>query len=114
MHFGRWEGLSWRQIARRFPRLSRAWLSDFPHYPIPDGEGFDAFRRRVRAELRQIVTANRGRSAVVVTHAGPVRLILSQALGVPPRHMFRLAVDPGALSVIDFALHGATVRLVNG
>jgi hypothetical protein len=51
IHFGRWEGLSWRQIARRFPRLSRVWLTHFPHHPIPGAEPFDAFKRRVTCEL---------------------------------------------------------------
>ena len=47
MHFGCWEGLSWRQIARRFPRLSRAWVTLFPHQPIPGAERFRAFKKRV-------------------------------------------------------------------
>jgi len=65
IYFGRWEGLSWQQIARQFPRLSRMWLTRFPHHPIPGAERFGA-------------------------------------LGVPNRNLFRMASDPGALTVIDF------------
>jgi alpha-ribazole phosphatase len=114
IHFGRWEGLSWRQIARRFPRLSRAWLADFPHHPIPDAETFDVFRKRVTRELEEIVAANIGGCAVVVTHAGVARLMLARALGVPHRNVFRVALNPGGISVIDFSPDGATVQLVNG
>ena len=42
------------------------------------------------------------------------RLILAGALGVPDRNLFRMTLDPGALSVIDFFQDGATVQLVNG
>jgi broad specificity phosphatase PhoE len=114
IHFGRWEGLSWRQIARQFPRLSRMWLTRFPHHPIPGAERFDAFKKRVARELDEIVTANAGNCAAIVTHAGVARLILAGALGVPDRNLFRMTLDPGALSVIDFLQDGATVQLVNG
>ena len=114
IHFGRWEGLSWRQIARQFPRLSRMWLTRFPHHPIPGAERFDAFKKRVTRELDEIMTANTGSCVAIVTHAGVARLILAGALGVPDRNLFRMALDPGALSVIDFFQDGATVQLVNG
>ena len=114
MHFGCWEGLTWRQIARRFPRLSRAWLTRFPHQSIPGAERFDTFKRRVARELNDIVAANPGRCVAIVTHAGVVRLIVAHALGVPDRQLFRIALDPSALSVIDVFQDGATVQLVNG
>lgn len=114
MHFGCWEGVSWRQIARRFPRLSRAWLTRFPHQSIPGAEPFRAFKSRVRRELNEIVTANPERCVAIVTHAGVARLIVARALGVPDRQMSRIAMDPSALSVIDVFQDGATVQLVNG
>lgn len=114
IHFGCWEGLSWRQIARRFPRLSHAWLRRFPHQPIPGAESFHAFKKRVERELDEIVTANPGGCVAIVTHAGVARLIVARALGIPDRQIFRIASDPSALSVIDFFQDGATVQLVNG
>jgi broad specificity phosphatase PhoE len=114
IHFGRWEGLSWRQVARRFPRLSRGWLTHFPNQSIPDAERFDAFKKRVTRELDEIVSANTGSCVAIVTHAGVVRLILAGALGAPDRNLFRMALNPGALSVIDFFRDSAIVQLVNG
>lgn len=113
MHFGCWEGLSWRQIARRFPRLSRAWVARFPHQPIPGAEGFHAFKKRVERELDEIVKANRGKCVAIVTHAGVARLIVARTLGVQDQHLFRIGLDPSALSVIDVFPDGANIRLVN-
>ncbi len=90
------------------------WLTRFPHHPIPGAERFDAFKKRVTFELDKIVTANTGSCVAIVTHAGVARLILAGALGVPDRNLFRMALDPGALSVVDFFQDGATVQLVNG
>ena len=114
MHFGSWEGLSWRQIARRFPRVSRTWLTRFPHQPIPGAESFDAFKKRIARELDEIVKNNPGHCVAIVTHAGVVRLIIGRALGIPDRQLFRIASDPSGLSVIDMFPGGATVQLVNG
>lgn len=114
MHFGSWEGLSWRQVARRFPRLSRAWLRRFPHHPIRGAERFDAFKERVERELDALVAANMGACAAVVTHGDVARLILAGALGIPDRNLFRIALDPGAVSMIDFTREGALVHFVNG
>jgi alpha-ribazole phosphatase len=114
MSFGCWEGLSWRQIARRFPRLSRAWLTRFPGQPIPSAESFQVFKRRVTRELSEIVIANPERCVAIVTHAGVARLIVARALGVADRQMSRIAINPSALSVIDLYPNGATVHLVNG
>jgi broad specificity phosphatase PhoE len=114
MHFGCWEGLSWRQIARRFPRLSRAWVTHFPHQPIPGAERFRAFKKRVARELDEIVAANPGGCVAIVTHAGVARLIVARALGLQDQQLFRIAVDPSALSVVDAFQDGATVQLVNG
>jgi broad specificity phosphatase PhoE len=40
MHFGRWEGRSWREIARTNPSAARSWLKHFPKHRAPGGEAF--------------------------------------------------------------------------
>jgi broad specificity phosphatase PhoE len=114
MRFGKWEGLSWNQIARRFPRLASSWIQRFPHQTIPGAEPVPQFRKRVAAGVREIVAANRGRCALVVTHAGVIRFTLGRVLGLPARNLFRLAQDSCAVNVIDFLQKGALVRCING
>ena len=114
IHFGRWQGLSWAEITRRFPQAARRWLNDFPRQRIPGGEDFAEFKRRVRRELRKIVAAHPGGCAMVVAHAGVIRIALASALGVPDRYLFRIAQDCGGVNVIDYFPDGAIVRCVNG
>ncbi len=114
MHFGRWEGLSWPDIARTFPQAARAWLTHFPKHRPPGGEAFAAFRQRALRELNQIVSTNPGRCVVVVSHAGVTRIVLARALGMTDRHLFRLAQDPCAINVIDYFRDGVVVSCVNG
>jgi alpha-ribazole phosphatase len=114
IHFGEWEGLSWNQIATRFPEQSTLWIERFPRQTISGGEPIGQFRKRIAAAVREIVAANRGQCALVVTHAGVIRFTLGRALGLPARNLFRLAQDSCAVNVIDFLEKGAIVRCING
>lgn len=114
MRFGQWEGLSWNQIARRFPRLASSWIERFPYQAIPGAEPLQQFRKRIAAGVREIVTENRGQCALVVTHAGVIRFTLARVLGLPAQNLFRLAQDSCAVNVIDFLEKGAIVRCING
>jgi hypothetical protein len=95
MHFGAWEGLSWKQIVHRHPRLAQRWANRFPYSQIPSAERFEHFVQRVRREVREIVQMNWGRCVLVVTHAGVIRVALANALGMRMKHLFRIAVNPG-------------------
>ncbi len=114
MSFGPWEGLSWKQVTSRFPRAARLWAERFPHHAIPGGEPFRDFKRRVAQAVREIVRVNPGRCAVIVSHAGVIRVALARVLGLPDRNLFRLEQDPCAVNVIDVFDDGAIVRLMNG
>lgn len=114
MHFGRWEGLSWPEIAKTSPHTARAWLTHFPKHRAPGGEAFAAFKRRALHELNHIVSKNRGRCVVVVSHAGVTRVALARALGMTDDHLFRLAQDPCAINVIDYFRDTVVVNCVNG
>jgi alpha-ribazole phosphatase len=114
MHFGRWQGLSWEQITKRYPRLATLWLKRFPSQPVPGAERFVHFKKRVKTELHRIVAANQGRCVLVVTHAGVIRIALADALGITDRNMSRLAQDYCGVNVIDHFADGVTVRCVNG
>jgi len=111
--FGRWQGLSWEQVREQSPQFARLWAKQFPHRRVPGGEGFVEFKTRIRRELRAIAVANPAQSVLVVTHAGVIRVALASALGMPDRNLFRFALDPCGLSVIDHFRHGAVVRCVN-
>jgi broad specificity phosphatase PhoE len=114
INFGQWEGLSWDQIARRFPKLAALWIERFPRQAIPGGEPISQFKKRIAAGIREIVGANQGQCALIVTHAGVIRFTLGKALGLPAGNLFRLVQDSCAVNVIDYLEKGAVVRCING
>ena len=114
IHFGRWQGLSWAEVGKRFPRVAHRWQKGFHRQGIPGGEDFAGFKRRVRSTLIKIVEAHPGECAIVVAHAGVLRVVIATALGMGDRYLFRIAPDYGRLNIIDYFPGGAIVRCVNG
>lgn len=76
--FGKWEGLTWREIERQDEAYARRWIAERPRLPAPNGEDFRDFEQRVLNEVRFLsmeAEAN-GRDIAVVTHAGVLRVVL--------------------------------------
>lgn len=77
INFGAWEGLTYRQILKKNPRIYRKWLDDPFCVDIPNGERMVDFVRRVREGFRTIVKNNASATLALVSHLGPMRVILN-------------------------------------
>ena len=111
--FGAWDGLTYGEIARRYPAELTRWQGSTTVAP-PNGESLDELTERVGAARRRVMHAYAGSSVVVVTHATPVRAVLQDALQAGAAALWRLRVTPGALSVVRYWDDGAAeVAMVN-
>jgi broad specificity phosphatase PhoE len=100
MDFGIFEGLRYDEIAVKHKDIYDRWINDPRKNTIPEGESFTAFETRVMGKIKEIVSANPGKSVAVVTHGGVVRLILSNILK-PPRFWDIKMVKPGTVTIIE-------------
>ncbi len=114
IHFGVWEGLTFGEITERYPEELQARFNDLTTYRIPGGESLMDVRDRVLPKLRDILARHDGQSLALVAHAGVNRVILSEALGLPLTHLFRLDQNYGCLNIIDYLPDFTVVRLLNG
>jgi alpha-ribazole phosphatase len=114
IHFGVWEGLSFEEIAAHYPRELQARFQDLANFRIPGGESLMDVRRRALPRLKEILDQHPGQSVLLVAHAGINRIILSEALGLPLNHLFRLDQNYGCLNIIDYFPDLPVVRLING
>ena len=114
IHFGVWEGLSFAEIAERYPAELQARFRDLANFRIPEGESLGDVRARALPRLNELISRHHEQAFVVVAHAGVNRVILSEALGLPPDNLFRLDQAYGCLNIIDYFPDMAVVRLLNG
>lgn len=114
IHFGVWEGLTFAEIAARYPQELESRLRDLAGYRIPEGESLLDVQRRVLPRLKEILAEYPGQSLALVAHAGINRVILADALGLSLSHFFRLDQNYGCLNIIDYFPDFTVVRLLNG
>jgi alpha-ribazole phosphatase len=107
--FGRWEGLTFRQIARRDPKLVDRWAGLDPGFRFPGGESLSAFRRRLGAAWRRVLRRPE-REVAVVTHGGVIRALLCRARRLPPERYPEVRVRVG--SVTTLRVRGRSLRVV--
>ncbi len=94
--FGRWEGMAWRDV----PRAEvAAWNADIANVAPGGGETVASMYARCAALVADLRRDGSG-SAVLVTHSGPIRCLLANALGLGPEGVLSVQVDFGALSSI--------------
>jgi len=112
--FGDWEGHTFAEVQHRWPDELRDWLADTTVSP-PGGESFDAAAMRVRRARDQITARFHGRSVLVVAHVTPIKLMVQEALAAPLSALFRMELQPGSLTEIEWYAGGiASLRLFNG
>jgi alpha-ribazole phosphatase len=112
---GKWEGLTAEEIKQRYPEEFAAWRSDLLNYRPPEGECLIDVRDRILPEYKKIVSSHAGQEIALLLHGGVNRVILAEALGLPPLNLFRIDQAFGALNIIEhFEDDMAVVKLLNG
>lgn len=101
MDFGAWEMRAWDDIPRQ---QVDDWAADLIHYRPGGGENVLAMAARV-ADFYGAVQRQR-RDAVIICHAGTIRLMTALHAGLPPAEAaLQAALTPGSIA------YGATIIL---
>ena len=98
--FGDWEGLSPNDILEESAETLNAWWKAPTRVIPPNGEAFLDFRSRVLKAFNDITETHAGENLLLVTHAGVIRVIMMQILGMQDENLFRLNVDYASLTRI--------------
>ncbi|MGH2510412.1 MAG: histidine phosphatase family protein [Ktedonobacteraceae bacterium] len=112
-NFGAWEGLSRAEVVAQDATRLHTWEQDATMAP-PDGESFAAMQQRVCTYIEQLAEKHAEQALALVSHVGPIKVLLAAAIEAPLSASFRIFLDPATISVIDWQAGGhALVRLVN-
>jgi broad specificity phosphatase PhoE len=108
---GRWDGRNHADIIGT-PEYQQLVTSSDPI--IPGGERLGDARDRTVAAVSQALADNElGASIVLVSHAGPLRVLLAHYLGMNVAHFHRLRLSPASVSVVRFDSEEGLPRILS-
>jgi len=113
LDFGDVDGLRFEEVETRYPELARAWTETPASVRFPGGESLADLRARVLPAVAAIRARHRAAAVAIVAHAGVLRVVLADALGLPDDAFFRLDQAHGGVSVVDWLADTPVVRVVN-
>ncbi|MCK4520205.1 MAG: histidine phosphatase family protein [Candidatus Omnitrophica bacterium] len=102
MNFGLFEELKYEEIIKVYPKLYREWIDNPMRVKIPGGEGLVELEKRVKEGLSFISSQNAGKTIALVSHGGPIRIILCQALKLGLESFWKVEQEIGTLRIIDY------------
>jgi alpha-ribazole phosphatase len=109
--FGRWEAMSFAEIAAADPAAVDRWAALEDDFTFPGGESISAFRRRIGAVAGRIAADPSG-TVAAFSHGGVIRLLICHFLGLEYRRYLLFDVRPGSLSEISIdGGKGVLIRL---
>jgi alpha-ribazole phosphatase len=112
MHFGDWENRLWDDI----PRADLdAWAAAPFDYTPPGGESAATMATRVIAFATQLASAPTHPDAdlVVVSHQGPLRVLMAHWLDLPRESWLKLPLDFAASTCIELSRQGNRLLWLN-
>jgi probable phosphomutase (TIGR03848 family) len=108
---GEWTGKSLNRL-----RLRPEWRT-VQHHPggfrFPGGESFTELQARIVSTLSRLAEQHRGQTIVAVSHADPIKLAVTHAMGTHVDLFQRVAIGLCSVSAVVYRPEGPLVLTVN-
>lgn len=101
VHFGEWEGRTYAEIAA-LPRAERMLAGD---EAAPGGESLAHLCARVEGfvdRLQRTDWSREGPTVLIVSHGGPLRVLVCRMLGLPAKDHWRFDVEHASLTELTW------------
>jgi len=95
LHFGDWEGASAAELFERSPLAIENFWRDPLSFPAPNSEPLPSLKNRVLEAWQALMAddlASRDEEILVVTHGGPMRIMLAERDGIGLRDLLKIEV----------------------
>lgn len=108
---GRWEGMKQSEIVASDEY--RRFIANPIAESIPGGEKLTAARDRMVASVEQALADNEiGAAIVLVSHAGPLRVLIAHYLGMDLASYHRLRLLPTSVTALEFDAERGVPRVL--
>ena len=104
MYYGDWEALPGKDLETNHRDALRAFFQC--RLPAPGGETVATLRTRVSESVREIVSAHRGGTVMVVSHGNAMMGLMAELLGLPVEATWSFAFDNTSVTRLQFSKSG--------
>ncbi len=111
--FGKLEGLTFEEITEQYPEMGEALGKWNPHPDFPGGERLTDMDKRVRRFIQSLDGHTSEETVLVVSHAGTLRLMICNLLGIGMEHWRHMQLDLASVSVLYTYPQGAILQTLN-
>lgn len=113
IHFGRWEGYTYKQAMADNPDLLTAIYNGKTEVCMPEGESFRLVQKRAVAALDECIEKYLGCTFVVVAHGGALCTMICKILGKSLSEMWSIEQKYTAISIIEYDNGKGEFRMFN-
>jgi len=113
MNFGVIERLSYQEALEKYPELYQKWLNDFVNFRMPNAETLVELQCRVNKFMDRIIKKQENLTVGIVSHSGPIKIILCKILGIDIKNFWKIKQELGAINVVEYFDNNGTVCCMN-
>ena len=113
LNYGNLDGLTFEQIKCLDPEVAELCVNWSPKLKFPEGESVDELSKRVSGFLDRLKQHPLDQTMLIVTHGGPLRMMLCLLLGIELWHWRQVRIDLASLSIVDIYPEIAILSLLN-
>lgn len=101
LDFGKWQGLSVKEVAHKYPELYATWLQHPEQVIMPGGEGLED----VRARAIEVVNRTIGDTgtAVLVSHRVVIKVLICALLGLDNSRFWNIRIDTCGMTTFAYS-----------
>ena len=101
--YGRWAGLTKKEVEERYPVDYLNYKKDKYKIKPTKGESLFELRKRIEPFIKEIIRENSGKTALVIAHNGPLRIIIGILNNYNGKKIASLHLKPASLTIIKIA-----------
>ncbi len=109
VHFGIFEGLTYKELMKRHPLVYKQWLKDPYSIKIPKSESLKEFKNRIVRAIKKIVVLNKNKTAAVVCHGGAISIFINHIF--KSKDFWKQIPRSASISIVEYKRGKAKIKL---
>jgi broad specificity phosphatase PhoE len=111
--FGEWSGEKYSDVAEKYGNIVEHWTRDVNSLTPPGGESLAQVRERTLSWFQQAWMEHTWKNLYVFSHSTPIRILVSELMGLPMEHMFWLSLSLASITSLTYNGEAACLEVLN-